>query len=125
MRRHAVHEYFTYKFLTDHVELRGRSLDKGPAKKKAEVRYQIRSVPVNTLLCLWDKDLIRLAGEVRRRQQEYADNPGGLFVSEAAYAYFERRGKRAKEYSPRHFRYAVRREHPKGLYKIHHLDGMV
>lgn len=121
----AEHEYFTYKFLTDHVGLLGPCQDERSAKKKAELRFQSRSVPVNTLLCLWPRDLIRLAGEVRRRQEEYAANPNELFVSEAAYSYLEREKKRARFYGPRHFRYGVRREHPKGFYKIHHLDGMV
>ncbi len=121
----AEHNYFTYKFLTDHVGLVGPHDDAKQAKKKAEIRYQSRSVPVNTLLCLWPKDLIRLTGEVQRRQEEYAANPNGLFISEAAYSYFEREQKRARFYSPRHFRYGVRQEHPKGPYKIHHLDGMV
>ncbi len=121
----AEHEFFTYKFLSDHVGLLGPYDDAKRAKKKAEIRYQSRSVPVNTLLCLWPRDLTRLAGEVRRRQQEYAANPNGLFVSEAAYSYFEREGKRARFYGPRHFRYAVRRDNPRGIYKIHHLDGMV
>ncbi len=110
----AEHNYFTYKFLTDHVALLGPYDKQREAKKKAEVRYQKRSVPVNTLLCLWPRDLTRLIGEVLRRQEEYAANPNGLFVSEAAYSY-----------SPRQFRYGVRRENPKELFKIHHLDGIV
>lgn len=117
-------QYFTYKFLHDHVETLGAHDDVREAKKKAERRYQARSVAVNTLLCLWPKDLIRLVGEISSRQAEYEANPNGLFTSEAAYSYYEREGKRAREYGPRRFAYAVRREQGGGLYKMHHLQGM-
>ena len=118
-------EYFTYKFLQDHVELLGSRDDIKEAKKKAENRFQARSVPVNTLLCFWQRDLIRLVAEIQNRQSEYAAAPGAIFESEAAYSYYERQGKRAKEYAPRRFAYAVRQEKGSSIYKIHHLDHMI
>jgi len=67
--------------------------------------------------------------EVTGRQKEYiADAPsdggrhGKIYTSQAAYSYYERTGKRAKKYSPAHFKYAVRKESE--TYKIHHLDGI-
>lgn len=119
--------YMTYKFLHDHVYIKW-SDDRRAGKKQAEMAFQRRSVPTNTLLCLDPKDMRQLYAEVQNRQAEYAaDDPGGprhttIYTSQDAYAYFERSGKRAKAYSPRHFRYAVRKEGE--TYKIHHLDGM-
>jgi len=117
--------YFTYKFVHDHVELLGANDDIRAAKKKAERRYQDRDVAVNTLVCLWPRDLIRLVGEIASRQEEYAANPTGLFTSEAVYSYYEREGKRAKRYSPRRFKYGVRREDGSTTYKMHHLHHMI
>ena len=117
--------YFTYKFLKDHVEVLGKRDEIRVAKKKAENRFLARDVSINTLLCIWPKDLIRLVAEIQNRQAEYAADPGGIFISEAAYSYYEREGKHAKRYSPRHFAYAVRQEKGSTMYKIHHLDRMV
>ncbi len=116
--------YFTYKFLIDHVEVLGKRDEAREAKKKAERRYQARSVDVNTVICLWPKDLIRLVGEISSRQAEYAAQPDGLFLTQAAYTYYERQGKRAKEYGPRKFLYGVKREQGGALFKMHHFAGI-
>ena len=62
-----------------------------------------------------------LVGEVNRRQTEYAE--GGIFTSDDSFAYWERKGKRAKRKGPSQFNYATKEED--GVYKIHHFDGVV
>jgi hypothetical protein len=65
-----------------------------------------------------------LVGEINRRQAEYAAAPPrSLFTSDDRFAYWERKGKRAKRRGPAQFRYAARFED--GVYKIHHFDGVV
>ncbi len=133
--------YFTHKFLRDHVEVLGGDENIRGAKKKAEQRFQDRYPEkketnrefTNTLLCLSSHDLTRLIAEIQNRQREYAEafdrqrrgeqTEQILFTSQAAYSYYERQGKRAKLYSPRQFRYNVRLI--EGSYKMHHLHEMV
>ena len=111
--------YFTQKFWTDHVY----EGNPDQAKKDAENIYQRREVTVSSVLEM-DLHAIRcLVGEVTRRQAEYAG--GGLFTSENSYAYWERKGKRAKRKGPARFRYGVRKEAGDALYKIHHFDGVM
>jgi len=127
-------QYFTHKFLIDHVEILGPRDDYREAKKKAELRYQSRPLPpnmdtrldlTNTMLCLWKDDLLRLVGEISSRQTEYAKNPNGLFTSQSAYSYYERQGKRAKRGSPSYFEYGVRREDGAKMYKMNHLQRVL
>jgi hypothetical protein len=109
--------YFTEKFWKDHVY----EGDEERAKGDAEAIYQRRDVNVSSVLEL-DRHAVRiLVGEVNRRQAEYAN--GGIFTSEDSFAYWERKGKRAKRYGPSQFNYAVRQED--GVYKMHHFDGIV
>src|SRR6516225_8599901 len=107
--------YFTEKFWKDHVY----EGDETEAKRDAEAIYQRRDVTVSSVLEL-DRHAVRmLVGEVNRRQVEYAN--GGIFTSKDSFAYWERKGKRAKRRGPAQFNYAVREED--GVYKIHHFDG--
>jgi hypothetical protein len=109
--------YFTEKFWKDHVYEGNESQAKG----EAEAIYQRRDVNVSSVLEL-DRHAVRiLVGEVNRRQGEYA--AGGIFTSQDSFAYWERKGKRAKRRGPSQFNYAVRQED--GVYKIHHFDGVV
>ena len=109
--------YFTEKFWKDHVY----EGDETEAKRDAEAIYQRRDVTVSSVLEL-DRHAVRmLVGEVNRRQVEYAN--GGIFTSNDSFAYWERKGKRAKRRGPSQFNYAVR--HEDGVYKIHHFDGVV
>jgi hypothetical protein len=109
--------YFTEKVWKDHVY----EGDERQAKGDAEAIYQRRDVNVSSVLEL-DRHAVRiLVGEVNRRQAEYA--AGGIFTSQNSFAYWERKGKRAKRFGPSLFKYAVR--HEDGVYKIHHFDGVV
>lgn len=119
--------YMTYNFVHNHVYVKG-SDERHAGKKEAEAAFQRRDVDTSTMLCLDGKDLRVLYAEVINRQTEYraADSGNGrptqIYTSQAAYAYYERTGKRAKPLGPAHFRYAVRKEGD--MYKICHLDGM-
>lgn len=111
--------YFTEKFWTDHVYEGSEE----QAKRSAEEIYQRRDVSVSSVLEM-DLHAIRiLCGEVKRRQSEYQANPQAIQTSETTFAYWERRGKRAKRRGPSQFRYAVKLQD--GAYKMHHFDGVV
>jgi hypothetical protein len=62
-------------------------------------------------------------GEITKRQSEYAAKPQGIFTSVQSFAYWERRGQRARRLGPAQFLYGVKNEN--GFYKIHHFDGVV
>jgi hypothetical protein len=112
--------YFTEKFWKDHVY----EGDESQAKRDAEEIYQRREVDVSSVLELSLHAIRILVGEVTRRQGEYATaEPRKIFTSQSSFAYWERKGKRAKRYGPSQFRYAVKQED--GVYKIHHFDGVV
>jgi hypothetical protein len=111
--------YFTEKFWKDHVY----EGDEAQAKRDAEEIYQRRDVGVSSVLEMSLHAIRILVGEVTRRQGEYAGNAQGIFTSEKSFAYWERKGKRARRRGPAQFKYAVQRED--GVYKIHHFDGVV
>lgn len=110
--------YFTEKFWKDHVY----EGDESQAKRDAEQIYQRRDVSVSSVLEMGPHAIRVLVGEITRRQAEYAANAAAIFTSVQSFAYWERRGKRAKRMGPAQFRYAVRKE--EGTYKIHHFDGV-
>jgi hypothetical protein len=140
--------YFTHKFWNDHVY----EGDPDLAKKDAENIYQRRSREdtekleqrreeeddgtiheprdwiTNTVLEM-DLHAIRcLIGEVMQRQPDYAAGPHKRFTSKGSYAYWERKGQRARRYGPAQFQYGVQQEQSEGaggLYKIHHFEGVV
>jgi len=111
--------YFTEKFWKDHVYEGSES----QAKRDAEEIYQRRDVTVSSVLEM-DPHAIRiLVGEITKRQAEYAANPQAIYTSVQSFAYWERRGKRARRMGPSQFLYGVKNEN--GVYKIHHFDGVV
>ncbi len=110
---------FTEKFWKDHVY----EGDEEFAKRDAENIYLRRDVEVSSVLEMSLHAIRILTGEIARRQGEFTGSPNGIFTSEKSFAYWERKGKRAKRLGPSQFRYAVKRED--GLYKIHHFDGVV
>jgi hypothetical protein len=112
--------YFTEKFWKDHVY----EGDESQAKRDAEEIYQRRDVDVSSVLEMSLHATRILVGEVNRRQAEYAAaGPRVIFTSDGSFAYWERKGKRAKRKGPAQFKYAVK--HEDGVYKIHHFDGVV
>lgn len=120
------HMYFTYNFLRNHVAVLESDDPVRAAKKKAERRWTDRGLPVGTLLCLRHDELIRLLGEIRGRQPEYATRPAALFISRFPFLYYERdadKGKQAKLRGPRLLQYGVRREG--SLFKVNHLENMI
>lgn len=111
--------YFTEKFWKDHVY----EGDEQQAKRDAEEIYQRRDVSVSSVLEMSLHAIRILVGEVTRRQEEYAANSAGAFTSEQSFAYWERKGKRARRRGPAQFKYGVKLED--AVYKIHHFDGVV
>jgi len=111
--------YFTEKFWKDHVY----EGDEQQAKRDAEEIYQRRDVSVSSVLEMSLHAVRILVGEVTRRQPEYAGNAQAIFTSENSFAYWERKGKRARRLGPTQFRYGVK--HEDGVYKIQHFDGVV
>jgi uncharacterized small protein (DUF1192 family) len=109
--------YFTEKFWKDHVY----EGDEDQAKRDAEQIYQRRDVDVSSVLEMNLHAIRILVGEINRRQAEYA--PRQIFTSDDRFAYWERKGKRAKRRGPAQFRYAVKFED--GVFKIHHFDGVI
>jgi hypothetical protein len=111
--------YFTEKFWKDHVYEGSEE----QAKRDAEEIYQRRDVGVSSVLEMSQHAIRILVGEVTKRQTDYAGDASGIFTSKGSYAYWERKGKRAKRRGPAQFKYAVK--HEDGTYKIHHFDGVV
>lgn len=115
--------YFTSKFWKDHVFLGSEF-----AKKKAEIVFQRRDVRISSVLCLTRTELIMLAGEVRRRQAEFAKGGRHLkHVTLSAYDIWSRGGskpsdRQAASHKKSTFRFAVH-EQTDGKYAIHHFDG--
>ena len=119
--------YFTKKFLKNHMFV-GEN-----AKKQAEQRFQARDfeeddieLPINSLLCLTKKELIRLAGEIHGNQEEYDRNPGKTFTTDHAYTWWTRGGTQAKDKQRARphtgrFKYNVHRV--KTLYVLGHFAG--
>lgn len=101
--------YFTSNFLKNHVFVGGPG-----EKKKAENVFLRRGKDISTVLCLTRMELVQLAGEIHRRQEEFARRPHGIFTTQRGYDYWSRGGGRAKDKqraAPGRgpFRYGVRR----------------
>ena len=116
--------YFHSAFLKNHIHV-GSSND----KKKAENVFLRRSVRISTVLCLTRMELVRLAGEIHRRQDEFSLRPHGTFTTRQPYDYWSRGGAQGKDKQRAtpgqgRFRYAVRPDSD-GVYTMHHFDGMV
>jgi len=118
--------YFNSGFIKNHIHV-GSSRDKND-KKKAENVFLRRGVRVSTVLCLTRLELVRLAGEVHRRQEEYSRRPNATQTTQLPYDYWARGGERGKDKQRAapgnsRFRYAVRPNRD-GVYVMHHFDGL-
>ena len=115
--------YFTGNFLKNHV-----SIGDDAAKKRAEIIFQRRDARVSTVLCLTRMELVRLAGEIHRRQNEFGACPTGSFTTLTKYDLWSRGGPQGKDkqratMETDFFRFAVRRTSG-GIYAVCHFDGM-
>lgn len=114
--------YFTSNFHKNHI-----FVGSAGEKKKAERVFLRRGRDVSTVLCLTRMELVRLASEVHRRQNEFTGRPNGTFTTQNSYDFWSRGGPRAKdrqrasEYHGR-FRYGVRLNED-GVYVMCHFEG--
>ena len=114
--------YFTSDFLKNHIYLGSTG-----EKKKAENVFLRRGRNISTVLCLTRLELVRLAGEVHSRQEEFSRRPNAVFTTQHAYDCWSRGGAQGKDKqrataSTRHFRFAVRMN-PEGIYTPCHFHG--
>ena len=84
--------YFTANFWKNHIFVGSVG-----EKKKAENVFLRRGRNVSTVLSLTRAEVVRLAGEVYRRQEEFSGNPNGIFTTQMAYDWWVRGGEQAKE----------------------------
>jgi len=121
--------WFSSKFWKDHVFV-GDALQ----KKKAETVFQRRDVKVSSVVCLNRAELVTLAGEVHKRQTEFARaSVHSKFTTRQSYDIWSRgtprppasqrtRQQQTASHKRAPFRYSVR-EQPDGRFVIHHFDG--
>lgn len=134
--------YISRKFMRDHVcmihisrihERTARTI-REIGKPIAEEKFMRRQVKWNTVLCMSEHDLIKLALEVKGLQrrpdfEEKFEANEGLFRSHCAYFYFlrggpMRKGKmRAHLCSEAHFEYGLEKTDD-GIYVLNHYEGI-
>jgi hypothetical protein len=113
--------YFGSKFLTNHVFVGGEG-----AKKRAEKVFQRRGKSISTVLCLTPRELVELAGEIHRRQDEFNKSPNRTYTTERAYDCWSRGGPKSKDdqratQDTKCFKYNVKRVGE--IYVLFHFDG--
>jgi len=113
--------YFSSKFLKNHVFVGGEG-----AKKQAEKVFQRRGKAVSTVLCLTPRELVELAGEIFRRQEEFSKSPKKTFTTEQAYDCWSRGGPKRKDeqratQDTKRFKYNVQRAGE--IFVLAHFDG--
>ena len=84
--------YFASKFLKNHIFVGNEG-----AKKRAEEVFQRRGKAVSTVLCLTQRELIQLAGEIYANQVEFSRSPRKTFTTQQAYDYWSRGGNQSKD----------------------------
>ena len=84
--------YFSSRFIKNHIFEGSES-----EKKKAENVFLRRGRNVSTVITLNSPDLVRLAGEIHRRQSEFAANPKKNFTSHGQFDFWSRGGSMAKD----------------------------
>jgi hypothetical protein len=114
--------YFSSNFLKNHV-----FVGSAGAKKRAEVVFQRRRKNISTVLCLIQAELVRLAAEISRRQEEFTSRPKGKFTTEDRYDLWSRGGKRSSDKqraisTNSSFRYGVKKDSD-NTYVMCHFDS--
>lgn len=114
--------YFSSGFIKNHL-----FLGSAGEKKRAERVFDRRGRAISTVLCLTRAELVRLAGELHRRQHEFTQTPRRTFTTLQAYDYWSRGGPRSKDKQratpgKSRFRYSVQ-HNTDGTYVMCHFDG--